>query len=236
MRRGGFAQIAVVGVSLAVVLASAPSGSARAASTDPTASFVLDGVQLSVTAGALGELSTFDAAPAGSAVQSASATAQDPYRELSVEAIPFGTEDGDDPALGVAVPGGAASAGSSLQQYRASQKASPLPAVTASLFGEQVTGTANLLQLQVDSSTTSPVVVIDWVADAGPRLWVVRASQQLADTSTASWTAAEAEFSDVSVDAANLLVPTTVGATQSAEGGSASGTEEAPAKIGRAHV
>jgi hypothetical protein len=72
-------------------------------------------------------------------------------------------------------------------------------------------------------------VVIDWVADAGPRLWVVRASQQLADTSTASWTAAEAEFSDVSVDAANLLVPTTVGATQSAEGGSASGTEEAPA-------
>jgi hypothetical protein len=229
VRCGGFAQIAVAGVSLALVLAGAPFGSARAASTTPTASFVLDGVQLSVTAGALGELSTFDAAPAGSAVQSASATAQDPYRELSVEAVPFGTEDADDPALGVAVPGGAASAGSTLQQYRVSQKASPLPTVTATLFGEQVTGAANLLQLQVDSSTASPVVVIDWVADAGSRLWVVRASQQLADTSTASWTAAETEFSDVSVNAANLLVPTTVGVTQSAQGGSTSGTTEAPA-------
>jgi len=228
VRRGGFAQIAVVGVSLAVVLAGCPSGSARAASPPSTASFVLDGVQLAVTADAVGDLSPFDAAPAGSAIQSAAATAQKPYREITVEAVPFGTEDTDDPALGVAASGGDAGARSSLQHYRASQKAIPLPAMTATLFGEQVVGAANVLALQVDGPAASPVVVIDWIADAGPRLWVVRAAQQLPDSSAASSTAAEAEFSDISVNASNPSAPTTVGMDQSGGGSAGTSTVEAP--------
>jgi hypothetical protein len=231
VRGSGFARVAAVGASLAVVLVSAPAGSATAASTTPTASFVLDAVQLAVSAGVLSELGSFDAAPAGSALQSASATSQGPYREITVEALPFGTESGADPVLGVVASGGAASARETLQQYRDSQNGLSLPPVTATLFGSQVAGAANLVDLQVDGPTASPVTVIEWVTQAGPRLWLVRASQQLSDSSTASRTAAETEFSDISVSASNPSAPTTVGTEQSGGGSSGTGTVEAPAAV-----
>jgi hypothetical protein len=220
-----------VSASLAVVLLSASAGPARAASTTPTASFVLDGVQLAVSAGVLSELGSFDAAPAGSALQSASATSQDPYRELTVEALPFGTESGADPVLGVVASGGAAAARAGLQQFRDSQDSRSLPPVTATLFGDQVAGAASLVDLQVNGPAASPVAVIEWVTQAGPRLWLVRASQQLSDSSTARWTAVETEFSDISVSASNPSAPTTVGAAASGGGGSGTATVQAPAEV-----
>ncbi len=228
MRCSALALRTAVGAMLAVALLGAPPGSATAAAATPTAFFVLDGVQLTVSAGVVSELSSFHAAPAGSAVQSASATSQNPYREITVEALPFGTKDGDDPAIGVAASGGAASARAALQQFRNSQHGTSLPPVTATLFGSEVVGAANLVDLQVDGPTASPVAVIEWVTQAGPRLWLVRAAQELPDASAAIGTAAEGEFSDISVSAANPSVPTTVGTDQSGGSGS-SGTVEAPA-------
>jgi hypothetical protein len=150
------------------------------ADADATAlSVSLDGTAVTVQGEALSGLGGFDLAPAGMAVSTASATARAPYREVTVTDVPYGTDDPDDPALGPSYPGAAPSARASLQAYRLSQGATSLGTPQAQLFGAEVTGQANLLELTVDGPTPSPVAVSEWVAEEGSGLWLLRVAEEV---------------------------------------------------------
>lgn len=116
--------------ALALSLCASPTVLAGDASPPATA-LVLDGVSLSVSGSVVSEIGSFDAAPAGSAVQSASATRPSPYLDVTVSAIPFGTSDPDEAGIGTAEPGGAPGARLALQGFRNSQGAVELGSVDA---------------------------------------------------------------------------------------------------------
>ncbi|MGD0834062.1 MAG: FG-GAP-like repeat-containing protein [Candidatus Dormibacteria bacterium] len=199
--------------ALALSLCASPTVLAGDASPPATA-LVLDGVSLSVSGSVVSEIGSFDAAPAGSAVQSASATRPSPYLDVTVSAIPFGTSDPDEAGIGTAEPGGAPGARLALQGFRNSQGAVELGSVDAQIFGASVAGAANLVSLQLDGAQKVPTVVVEWVAQAGPRLWLVRASAQVSTTPlTAAADQAMSGFSDlvVSASVADLAAPTTIG-------------------------
>lgn len=201
-------------VALLVLLAGMMAAPAQAGAATPTASFTLDGLSVTVAGTAVGTVGTFDAAPAGSALQSASATGVEPYTELTVTAIPFGTANPEEPGLGVAEAGSATAARTDLQEFRDSQNAVHLAAPTTLLFGQEVVGDASLVDLSLDSPTPSPTVVLEWVADAGPRMWMVQAASEVpAGSAPASVSAAEAALSTLTVSAAPpaLAAPTTIG-------------------------
>jgi hypothetical protein len=201
-------------VALLVLLTGMVAAPARAAAATPTATFTVDGVLVTVAGPLIGTIGPFDAAPAGSALQSASATGEDPYTEVTVTAIPFGTANPEEPGMGVAEPGSAPSARAELQAFRDGQDAVHLGTPTALIFGTEVVGDVNLVSLSLDSATPSPTVVAGWLADAGPRMWMLQAvSQVAAGAGGAGLEAVEAALSDLTLSAASpsLAVPSTLG-------------------------
>jgi hypothetical protein len=202
-------------VALLVLLAGMVAAPAQAGAATPTASFTLDGVLVTVGGPLVGTVGPFDAAPAGSALQSASATGEDPYTELTITAIPFGTANPEEPGMGVAEPGSAPSARAELQAFRDGQDAVHLGSPTALIFGAGVVGDANLVSLSLDSATPSPTVVVEWIADVGSRMWMLQdASQVAAGADSASLDAVETGLSDLTlgVVSPSLAAPSTLGA------------------------
>jgi hypothetical protein len=72
----------------------------------PAISLTLGTTTVTLQGTALNGLSQFDLGPAGLNVVTASATARDPYREVTLTEVPYGAVDADDPALGPSFPGG----------------------------------------------------------------------------------------------------------------------------------
>jgi hypothetical protein len=177
-------------VLLSGALVAAGASIAPAAPTTAAAasalSVSLGGTAITIQGDALAGLGAFDLAPAGMTVSTASATARDPYREVTVTAVPYGTVDEDDPGLGPAYPGAAPTARASLQAYRVSQGASSLGTPQAQLFGATVSGQANLLELAVNGATPSPVAVSEWVTEEGGGLWLLRVAEEVGAAGTAS--------------------------------------------------
>lgn len=107
--------------------------------------------------------------------------------------------------------GGAQAYRASLYQYRLQEGDHPQPGPVATLFGQYVTGESSLMSgfaRQAYSST----VVIEWIVEAGKRLWIVRLTQEqpagTVDLSSAS--SLLASLHSLTMSSKILTHPTTV--------------------------
>ncbi len=188
---------------------AAPDGKdAKPQARATTTSFVLDGVTLTISTPTLPD-ADFAVAPAGDASQLAIATAHHPYREFTVLAVPFGTKPGFE-RVPVARTGGVEQYRTALSQYRQEQGSQPQAGLAVSLFGQPVPGLVNLVKLNLDSPTLKPTLIVEWVVEAGNRLWIVRyASEQPATTRDQGQLLPD-ELSQLTLSSLNLEVPTTL--------------------------
>lgn len=150
---------------------------ARSAPSGGTASFTLDGVNLTLTSPMLPGRQFVTSEP-GSASQVASSSALNPYREVIVIAVPFGTSPGTE-RLPHAHAGGPQPYRSSLVSDRSSQGGHPAPGPDASLFGQDTPSVVSVLHLHLDGPQLKRTVIVEWVAQAGTRTWLLRISRQL---------------------------------------------------------
>ncbi|MBO0730508.1 MAG: CHAP domain-containing protein, partial [Acidimicrobiaceae bacterium] len=149
----------------------------RAAPTGGTVTFTLDGVDLTLSSPMLPGPPFVTSRP-GSANQVASSSVVDPYRDVIITAVPFGTTPGTE-KVPRAHSGDQQSYRSSLVQDRSSQGARPAPGPDASLFGHDTSSVVSRLELHLDGPQLQPTVIVEWVAQAGPRMWILRVSEQL---------------------------------------------------------
>ena len=184
-----------------------PSAASRALST---ASFTLDGVTLELTTSFLSELSLAMSDPT-SAIQAAVAVERQPlFTEFSIMAVPFGMSPPTE-GLTMASPGGADGYRSALRAHRKAQSGSPQEGARIQLFGKDAIGSTSVVRLHVSGEDAVPVVVTEWVAEAGQRLWIVRASQELESRADpASLTLSSAlSFPDTAINSHDLNQPST---------------------------
>ena len=167
-------------VSLLVMGSLAAPALALPQASAPAMSLSLGAGTVTLQGTALAGLTEFDMGPAGATVETASATAHNPYREVTITEVPFGSIDQDDPALGPAASGSAPRARASLAAFRQSQHAVSLGTPQAEIFGAQVTGAAHLVQLAVDGPSPVATVLVEWVAEAQGSLWLLRVAEELA--------------------------------------------------------
>jgi hypothetical protein len=148
----------------------------------------IDGVRLTVTNPDMPVGASFAPKP-GDSVQSASVEASGPFRFFSVTAVPFGEQlpKSDFP---VAASGGAAA------WRRVGGPSTPGPAAT--LFGQKVTG-----QVRHQTDGTSKLQTVQWIVEAGKRIWVVRAEHAEPNIPARFGTG-------ITLTTANLTTPTTV--------------------------
>jgi hypothetical protein len=199
--------LAFIGAVLLIVTAFAPS--VLAVSSPPPrqdASFVLDGVGVQVHSPFL-PASTFVTSSPGDATQVANATTINPWRNLEVVAIPFGTAAGGE-ALPPAQPGGSANTRASLKDFRTHQGGHVQDGPVASIFGQQINSQVTFVQLAFDSVNNRPAIVVEWVAEAGPRVWLARISKQQLPGENSS--AFLDSLKQVQVSSANVNSPSTV--------------------------
>ncbi|WP_037606852.1 CHAP domain-containing protein [Streptacidiphilus rugosus] len=174
--------------------AADPTGAAAAATAEAATSrhaMTVDGVALTVTNPDMPVGASFAAKP-GDSVQSASVEAPAPFRFFSVTAVPFGEQlpKSDFP---VAASGGAAA-------WRSVGGPSTRGPV-ATLFGQKVVG-----QVRHETDGTSKLLTVQWIVEAGKRVWVVRAEHAEPNV--------PARFgAGITVTSGHLTTPTTVDVT-----------------------
>ncbi|CAG7645097.1 CHAP domain-containing protein [Actinacidiphila bryophytorum] len=201
LRTSRILSAAVVAAALAVPLgvmpaaqaagSAGPGPAAHTASAPARHTMTVDGVALTVANPGMPVGATFAARP-GDSVQSASAEATGPFRFFSVTAVPFGERlpKSDFP---VARSGGAAG-------WRSVGGASAAGPV-ATLFGQKVTG-----QVRHETDGASRLLTVQWVVEAGDRIWVVRAEHAEPDVPAGFATG-------IALASADLAAPTTVDVT-----------------------
>jgi len=146
----------------------------------------LDNVYLEIYAPVLGDME-FVAAKPGDANQIATASELEPFREISIIAMPEGSKPPAE-AVPLNAYGNIEGIHSQLRAMRdidrwvdvvevAPGQADSGPGAT--LFGQTVRGHATLQRAMLTGETVAPVLVVEWAVDAGPRTWIVRASQEL---------------------------------------------------------
>ncbi|MFL5735499.1 MAG: CHAP domain-containing protein [Chloroflexia bacterium] len=183
----------------------------------------------------------FTTSEPGDSTQVATTHAFQPFRELSMMAVPFGTRPVTE-AVPVAGSGKAGHVRAALSDARAreggddgSQTQGRRDAgntkdagygtrtmeqgPVANLFGEEVAGHVTLSDVPLDEDAPKPVVVVEWVAEAGQRMWILRASAEM-PAGTQSLEAA-APFLDslagLSLSSGTLDEPTTLPADSEEE-------------------
>jgi hypothetical protein len=139
-------------------------------------SLILDGVAITIRSTKL-PFGDFSIAEPGAASQQATLTSWKPFREFSILAIPFGTQTGVE-SLPVASPGGKSEYELLLRNYRLNQGGIVADASRVTLFGQQVSGLRSLVKLNIDGTIRKPVIIEEWVVEAGNRLWIIRASAE----------------------------------------------------------
>jgi hypothetical protein len=182
-------------------------------------SFTLDDVTVNVTTPFLpGRFTT--SAPGG-AIQMATAITPGlnvhPFGGIYITAVPFGTRPKTEGNVPLAQPGGARSYLSSMYAYRLKEGDTPQRGPAASLFGQTVTGVASLIHGNAKIAYASTIVV-EWVVEAGKRLWVVRIANQapLGTTSLASGGSFLAALSYFTLTSSTLAHATTINKAQAA--------------------
>jgi len=144
---------------------------------DSSQMVTVDGVTMRVTGPLLPDFGIFTSSAPGDAIQAATAFARRPFREVTIIAVPFGTKTAAED-LPVATTGGVAAFKSALLHHRSSQGKILGQEPVAIIFGQRVIGVASLLDLPVEGSIPTAVVIHEWVVEAGERLWIVRVSYQ----------------------------------------------------------
>lgn len=179
---------------------------------DACTALVLDGVPLSVCSAMMPAVPFITPAP-DDALQVASAVYPgEPYSELSIRAIPYGGRIGDWPP---AQRGSASVYRALLEAYRREQGGTPRPGPTAVLFGRPVEGIASAVSLNIRGSDPVPVVLVEWVTEAGDRVWLVRLAREPGASSAAA--GAVEESSSIVLSSTHLSVPSTSAASLRAE-------------------
>ncbi|MBV9104101.1 MAG: CHAP domain-containing protein [Candidatus Eremiobacteraeota bacterium] len=182
------ARLSLATMTLAVF--AALTITARPAQASRPISVVVDGVRVNVS----GIDGVVLSASAGDATQET--TIFDPARKrtLSVIAVPFGTRPGIEDTLPLAHRGGAAQYRTALDEFRLRTGEFATDAPTIDLFGQRVDGDFSQRHEHVTTSEgrdfERDVFTAEWVAEAGPRLWIIR-EVQFEPTSEALTTVAD---------------------------------------------
>lgn len=152
-----------------------------------------------------------------------------PFRELSVTAVPFGTKPGTE-LVPTARAGGAGAYIEALYAFRARQGSVSRGGPATAIFGQQTRGLVSLAGLELYSSGPTPALIVEWVVEAGQRLWIVRATRELADGKAVGHDplGADPAFLDalksLRIDSGTLDRPSTLAPTRTAAGGPVSGS------------
>jgi len=143
-----------------------------------TATFSLDGLTLELATSFLSDLRFVTPDP-HSAIQMATAVERKPlFKEFSVTAVPFGASPPTE-SLPAARSGRTEVYREALKAYRGRQRGDPRDGAMMRLFGEDVIGSTSVVSLHIRGEEPVPVSITEWVVEAGPRLWIVRASREL---------------------------------------------------------
>lgn len=206
---------------LVALLLSEVAALAQTAAPSPTtggaqlASFTLDGVNLQISSAALPSVSFTVAAP-GNLNQVAVAVSRHPYREFSVLAVPYGVTPGVE-AVPQAQAGGAAAYRDALLKYRLQADGTVHGGPVAHIFGAAVTSLVSHASLNLDGPVTEPTIIVEWVAEAGRRIWIVRASEGQTDGGVAPAQVSNS-LNNLTVSSDNLSAPTTISFDRQAAG------------------
>lgn len=141
----------------------------------------VDGIRLSVSS-PFTPASAFVASPPDSAIRSATIFRANPFGELAITAIPYGSRDASESALPPATAGGAATYLAALTKFRTAQGAVAVaPAPSIQIFGLRSSGITSTVDLPSAANNIQPTTVYEWTAEGGNRVWIVRASRVNAD-------------------------------------------------------
>jgi hypothetical protein len=201
-RRGALAVAmgGLLGLGYATPASASAPASASTTASPTTASFVLDGVHLSVSAPYLP--GAFTAANPSSRLQQASANLYSPYRSVAVVSVPFGTQP-NETAVPVARAGGSSTYMRSLAAYASANGApSVIPSASANLFGHVVQGEEARELQPYDGITPVHADTAYWVVQEGQRLWIVSAIREQKNAG-----APLANFSGLSLSSPDPNVP-----------------------------
>lgn len=148
------------------------------AAQHPT-SFGVDGVHV-FEAGAPAHGFALGSAP-GDATQETTIVDRAHHRTLSVIAVPFGTRPATEDGVPVAQRGGARAYRSALHDYRVREGEYATDAPSVALFGAEVPGEVSQHSEHIPGlfgrDVDREVFTAEWVTEAGPRLWIVRATE-----------------------------------------------------------
>ncbi len=143
-----------------------------------TATVKLDGITLTICAPMIP--GDFIVPDPSSSDQIATAATLNPYHEFSITAIPYGLRVSTE-TLPTAAAGLAGEYLQALKDARLAQDGQVLDGLTASIFGSPASSIASLVSFKIHGATPSKVAIVEWVADAGERLWIIRYSQEILD-------------------------------------------------------
>ena len=158
------------GIALASALVAPLAGAViRASGGARSGRTVVDGVDLVVRSPALPDAG-FVASKPGDSLQGAAAVSEEPYREFSVYAYPFGSSA---PSEGIEIV-----EPRHLRAYRSTGAGRLIPSlhVPARIFGHRIEGSVRVVDIGLGLHHQQTEVV-SWLTDAGNRLWIIRAAQ-----------------------------------------------------------
>ncbi|MBO0705365.1 MAG: hypothetical protein J2P39_08600, partial [Candidatus Dormibacteraeota bacterium] len=164
-------------------LAAGPSRSATplpgVQSALQQATFTVDAVPVTATTRFLPS-TRFVLPKRGDLTQTASSSTLSPFSELSLTAIPYGTKPSTE-WLPEASQGAAAQYRAQLQTVRRQEGAQIFPGPVATLFGTATASQMVVSSADLGGGVSKPLVAVEWVAEAGGRLWIARAAANVAE-------------------------------------------------------
>jgi hypothetical protein len=107
------------------------------------------------------------------------------FQEIKIITIPFGYAIGTE-ILPTTGKGKTNYYINLLNNFRKNQGGEPKIGPIATLFGVEISGIASLLDLYVNVNEKSTVQIVEWVTEFEDRLWIIRASQEVTDTTPQS--------------------------------------------------
>lgn len=141
------------------------------------ASFTLDGVNIDLCSPYL-PAKTFNVAQPNDFEQEASNSTWSPYKEFTIKTFPYGRKPGSE-IFPVSQAQSEKPYRNALEDFRKSQGAKFKPAPTLNVFGKQVVGLYSIVDLHIGSTSLKPTAIIEWVIEAGNRIWIVRVAQEI---------------------------------------------------------
>lgn len=113
------------------------------------------------------------------------ATSSKPGSSLTIAVAPFGflpaAESSPSNPLPPAQAGGADTYRAKLREYKISYGGTPQPGPTATFFGQKIESQVSLIQRSLSNPGKEPSLVVEWVVEAGKRLWIIRVGKDLSE-------------------------------------------------------